>query len=213
MISIYGYDTANTIKIVLFMEELDTPYKFVPVNIRNGENREADFLKINPLGQVPIITDDDDQDAPTIVAESASILIYLAEKYRVFLPENKQQRAKVLEWLFFQAASCGPFFGQVEYWFQLAPVQNDVALSHYRKIALSRLSTLEQRLADNPYFGGETYSIADMAHYGWLARLHTTGLSLSGMPHLSNWMDAMEGRPAVARTRQRIQSIGQNEGG
>lgn len=199
MITLYGFDTSNTIKIALLLEELETSYVIHPVNIRKGANRSDEFLAVNPLGKVPVIVDRTNKTTPVTVTESAAILIYLAEKHGTFLAKDTVIRAKTMEWLLFQAASCGPIFGQSEYWLYLAPQKNSAAIARYAELSSHIMDQLDRHLAINRYFAGEGYTIADMAHFGWMSRRHKAGLHIGERRNLRRWFDAIDGRPAARR--------------
>lgn len=207
MITLYGFDTANTIKIVLMLEELQTDYTIHPVNIRKGANRSPGFLAVNPRGKIPVIIDRSDPTVSVTVSESAAILIYLAEKFGAFLAEDGPVRAKTMEWLVFQAASCGPIFGQSEYWLRLAPERNEAAISRYDEIASRLMDEIDRHLADSDYFGGDEYTIADMAHFGWMQRRHMAGLHIADRSHLRRWYDAVNKRPATRRALEGVNSL------
>lgn len=199
MITLYGFDTTNTIKIALLLEELSADYTLDPVNIRTGASRSSEFLAVNPLGKVPVIVDRSDPNVPVTVSESAAILIYLAEKFDAFLAADGPQRAATLQWLMFQAATCGPIFGQNEYWRHLAVEKNDAAIGHYSDVCLHLLDSLDGHLANNSWFAGDDYTVADMAHFGWMARRHKAGLHIADRNHLRRWFNTVSDRPAAQR--------------
>ncbi len=198
MIDFYGFDTANSLKVLILLEEIEADYAFHPVNIRAGEQKAASFLAINPHGKVPVIVDRTGYGGPLTIAESAAILIYLGEKSGLFLPAYGPERSTTLQWLIFQAASCGPIFGQAEYWQFLAPGKHDLAIVHYRDLANSLVDQLERRLSESGFFAGEEYSIADMAQFGWLWRRKHAGVDFDGRTNLRRWYQEVERRPAVS---------------
>lgn len=199
MLTLYGFDTANTIKVALLLEELHADYTVHPVNIRAGANRSPAFLSVNPLGKIPVLVDKSDLDGPVTISESAAILIYLAEKFGAFLATGGAARAATLQWLMVQVASCGPIFGQSEYWRQLAPKANEAAIELYDDLSSRLLDDLDRHLARNTYFAGCDYSIADMAHFGWMSRRHKAGLHIDERHHLRRWYDAVSQRPEARR--------------
>ncbi len=207
MITLYGFDTANTIKIVLLLEELETGYAIRPVNIRQGANREPDFLALNPLGKIPVLVDSGDGGPPVTITESAAILIYLAEKSGGFLPKDEPDRSTTLQWLMVQAASCGPIFGQSEYWHHLASQENPAAIAHYAGLSSRILDDLDRHLANHAFFAGEDYTIADMAHFGWMSRRKKAGLAIGGRQNLRRWYDTIRERPATRRALNRVYGL------
>src|SRR5271166_1747737 len=102
MITLYTAPTPNGHKISIMLEELGIDYKVHPINMGNLEQKEDWYLKLNPNGRIPTIVDHDNGDFA--VFESGAILVYLAEKYKKFLPSDEKGRSTVLQWLFFQMA-------------------------------------------------------------------------------------------------------------
>ena len=115
MIKLYGYDTINTLKVLMFLSETGLDYEFEPINIRAGEQHLAEFRAINPAGKVPVIWDGDRHQT-----ESNSILLSLAHKTGWGLMEDPLLQEQLIAWLFYQASTQGPYFGQIEYWSRLA---------------------------------------------------------------------------------------------
>ncbi|MEP3274940.1 MAG: glutathione S-transferase family protein [Stappiaceae bacterium] len=202
MIDFYGFDTANSLKVLLLLEEIEADYTYHPIDIRAGEQKSPTFQAINPHGKVPTIVDHTAKDAPFVVWESAAILIYIAEKFEKFLPEAVQDRSTALQWLMFQSASCGPIFGQSEYWRLLAPEQNEAAHAHYLALTNNLMDRLEERLTDTAYFAGPDYTIADMAQFGWLWRREKAGADFKERPTLQRWYDRLADRPAAIKAIQ-----------
>ena len=112
MIDLYYWPTPNGHKISIMLEECGLPYKTIPVDIGNGDQFSADFLKIAPNNRMPAIVD---QDTGISVFEGGAILIYLAEKAGQLLPTETAPRFEVLQWLFWQAGGLGPMAGQLSH--------------------------------------------------------------------------------------------------
>jgi GST-like protein len=151
-------------KVALFLEEAGLPYEPIPVDTRRGQQFEPSYLEINPNGKVPAIVDGD-----TIVFDSNAILLYLAEKTGSFLPENGGvSRGELLSWLMFVATGAGPFSGQAVHFKHFAPEPVPYALNRYLYEARRHYGILDSRLANRRYLVGESYSIVDMAMWGWV---------------------------------------------
>jgi len=164
MIELYTWNTPNGQKIPMFLEEAGVPYTLHPIHIGKGEQKQPDFLAINPNGRIPAIVDSDGPDGqPLAVFESAAILLYLADKFGQLIPQNPRQRVAATEWLIFQVAGVGPMFGQAGY-FLRAKEPNQPAIERYTTESLRLLGVLEQRLGESEYLAGE-YSIADIATF------------------------------------------------
>ena len=198
MITLYGYDTVNTLKVLIMLEEIGAPYKVAEVNIHRGAQRLPRFLQLNPNGRVPVVGDDATGER---ITESGAILMALAERSGFGVPSGEQ--TKTLEWLAYQLSTQGPAFGQAEYWHRIAPNPPAAIARHYKLAAGRVLQQMENRLAATRYFAGQAYSIADIAFFGWTARAHRAGLSLAGLPHALRWHQTVACRPAVRRALAR----------
>tara|TARA_B110000967_G_scaffold188228_1_gene210822 strand:- start:610 stop:1230 length:621 start_codon:yes stop_codon:yes gene_type:complete len=195
MIKLYGYDTINTLKVLMFLSETGLDYEFEPINIRAGEQHSAEFRTINPAGKVPVIWDGDLHQT-----ESNSILISLAHKTGWGLMEDPSLQEQLISWLFYQASTQGPYFGQIEYWSRLAKAPNTDALAQYKAIASRSIEYLNEQLNSKNYICGDTYSIADIALFPWL-RIHKhLGLSIDHAENLSRWCDRILERAATQKS-------------
>ncbi|MDG2195457.1 MAG: glutathione S-transferase family protein [SAR324 cluster bacterium] len=194
MIKLYGYDTINTLKVLIFLFESGIDYEFEPINIRIGEQHTAEFLAINPAGKIPVIWDGDEYQA-----ESNSILFSLAHKTGWGLADNPSLQTKLISWLFYQASNQGPYFGQIEYWSKKAKVPNPEALAQYRAIANRTIVDLNNNLRDKQYICGDVYSIADIAFFPWFRAHKHLGLSIEKAEHLSQWLDRILARLATQK--------------
>lgn len=199
MIDLYAWATPNSIKVPILLEELRLAYTIKPVNLRQGEQKTSEFLKLNPNGKVPVIVDSDGPDRqPIVIVESAAILIYFAQKHRRFMPEDEIGRVRCFEWLFFHASSLGPSFGQSGYFQKLASEKIPAAIERFHSEAIRTIKILERRLAETEYLAGD-YSIADMANFGWIWRREFAGIDLADTPNVSRWYAALEQRPAIQK--------------
>jgi GSH-dependent disulfide-bond oxidoreductase len=194
MLTVYAFATPNSVKIPVALEELGLAYDLRPVNIRQGEQKTAGYLALNPNGKVPLLIDGD-----LTIAESGAILIHLAEKTGRLLPTDPAKRAKTIEWLFVQLSGTGPAFGQSGYWQKLASDRNDPAIARYQAEADRLADLIDAHLAQNEWFAGDEITIADIAHFGWFWRREFAGVSFDARPNLARWYAAMEARPAVQR--------------
>ena len=192
MIKLYGFDTINTLKILMFLFETGLDFEFAPINIRAGEQHSPDFYAVNPAGKVPVIFDGD-----TYQQESNAILLIWAQRIGWGLTKDPSLNAQVTTWLFYQASTQGPYFGQIEYWARLAKAPNPAAAAHYSTIASRAISYINEQLKDKEYICGDTYTIADIALFPWL-RIHDhLGLSFENTDKLSDWHNAVLERDAT----------------
>jgi len=170
----------------MFLFETGLDFEFVPINIREGAQHTPDFRAVNPAGKVPVIFDGD-----TYQTESNAILLIWASRTGWGLERDSGLQAQVITWLFYQASTQGPYFGQIEYWARLTKTPNSAASAHYSAIASRAVDYLNERLKDKKYICGDTYTIADIALFPWL-RIHDhLGLSFENAKNLSRWQDAV----------------------
>jgi len=197
MLKFYYHPSPNPAKVALFLEESGLPYELVPVDTRKGEQFLPAFLDINPNGKTPAITDGDVK-----VFDSNAILLYLAEKTGKFLPESTPvARGALLSWLMFVATGIGPYSGQAVHFKHFAPEKMPYAVNRYMHEAERHFGILDAQLAKHPYMLGNTYTIVDMAVWGWARAVPFIfgDVGFSQMPHLKRLFDEISARPAAIR--------------
>lgn len=204
MYQLYAFATPNSIKPAILLEELALPWHLHAVNVRQGEQKQDDFLQLNPNGKVPVLHD---RDSNTVLSESAAILVYLAEKHGSLLPASGLARSRVFEQLFFHASAVSPAFGQAGFFTRLASEPQPLAQQRFSSEANRVTALLERQLGETPWIAGEEYSIADIAHYGWMWRRAFAGVSLDDMPNLTRWFETLSARPAVMRAVAKLNAL------
>ena len=203
MIDLYTWSTPNGDKLHIMLEEAGLEYRLHPVNIAQGEQFQPEFLRLSPNNKIPAIIDQDGPDGqPLPMFESGAIIIYLADKSGQFLPQKTRPRMVVLQWLMFQMAHIGPMLGQAHHFRKYARESVAYAIERYTNEARRLYGVLEQRLKEAPYLGGENYSIADIATFPWLRSAADQGVTLDDYPHIQDWFDRVDSRPAVRRGLQ-----------
>lgn len=200
MIMLYTWGTPNGRKISIALEELALPYELRPIDITKGEQHTPDFLRLNPNGKIPVITDDEGPEGkPISLSESGAILLYLAGKSGRLMPQDLRERLAVMQWLMFQMGSVGPMLGQAHHFLRFAPDLIPYAMDRYSKEAQRIYGVLETRLTENSWLAGKDYSIADIATFPWIARHDWQGIDLRRFPAVQRWHNAIAARPAVGR--------------
>jgi hypothetical protein len=199
MIDVYAFATPNSVKVPIALEELDIPYALHSVNIRQGEQKNPAFLGLNPNAKVPVIVDPDAEGGPVVLSESAAILVYLAEKTGRLLPASGAARARVFEQLFFHASGLGPAFGNTGFFTKFAPEPIPLAIDRFRTEGNRILGLLDSQLAKTVFVAGDSLTIADIAHFGWLWRRAFAGFDFDATPNLARWYAELEARPAFQR--------------
>ncbi len=176
MIKFYYSGAPNPMKVALLLEETGLPYEAIPVDTRKGDQHKPEYLAINPNAKVPAIVDGD-----ATVFDCNAILLYLGEKTGKFMPaKTPKARGELLSWLMFVASGVGPFSGQSVHFRNYAPEKIEYAINRYMYEAQRHYGILDARLAKQKYMLGDTYTIVDMAVWGW-ARLDSGGARRTGL--------------------------------
>ena len=196
MIDLYTAATPNGWKASILLEELAVPYQVHAVSLSRGDQKQPDYLKINPNGRIPAIVDRDAGDFA--VFESGAILIYLAEKYGRLLPADVKGRSQVIQWLMFQMGGIGPMQGQANVFFRYAPEKIPYAIDRYQAETKRLYRVLDTQLQGREFLCSD-YSIADIANWTWVSLHDWAGVSIDDLPALQAWVERIRARPAVQR--------------
>ena len=195
MIDLYTHASPNAYKVSICLEELQLKYRVIPVDLNAGQQRAPAFRSINPAGKIPVIVD---VDANQAIFESGAILFYLAEKAGRLLPAGGRERWEVITWLFFHSATVGPVLAQRANFAVLAAEKIPSVIERFTGQSEELFGVLDSHLSGREFLCGD-YSIADIAHFGWLHIAQIGGFSFSTLPNLSRWHDTVAARPAVQR--------------
>ncbi len=197
MIKFYYHPSPNPAKVALYLEEAELPYEVVPVDTRKGEQHDPEFLKINPNGKTPAMTDGD-----ATIFDSSAMLLYLAEKTGKFVPENTPaMRGQMYSWLMFVATGIGPYTGQNVHFKHFAPEPQEYAVNRYDFEAWRHWSIVDAQLGKHRWMLGDTYTFVDMAVWGW-ARAVPFALGPDAwqkLPNVKRLLDEINARPAAQR--------------
>ena len=201
MIELHYWPTPNGHKVTMFFEEAGVPYVIKPVDIGKGAQFKPEFLAISPNNKMPAIVDRAPADGgePISVFESGSILLYLANKTKQFIPQDLRGRIAVNEWLFWQVGGLGPMGGQYGHFSVYAPEKIPYAIERYTNEVRRLLGVLDRRLAGRAFIAGDEYSIADMACYPWINPYSKAPLDLTPFAEVRRWHEAVAARPATQR--------------
>jgi GST-like protein len=203
MLKFFYNSGPNPHKVALFLEEAGLDYEAVPVETRRGDQHKPDFLAINPNAKAPAMLDGD-----AVLFDSNAILLYLAEKTGKFLPgDSPALRAELLSWHMFVATGIGPYSGQAVHFRLHAREQLEYAIGRYHFEASRHFAILDERLADREWIVGDSYSIVDMALWGW-ARIATRVLgeeASNGFANIKRHVETINARPAASRVGELMQ--------
>lgn len=194
-IDLYTWNTPNGRKISIMLEELDLPYRVIPVDITKGEQFSEDFLKLSPNSKIPAIVD---HSTGTSLMESGAILMYLANKTGKLMSPMGPNYWQELEWLMMQMGSVGPMLGQTHHFVRFNPGKAVYAEARYSKENARLYSVLDKRLADRDFICDE-YSLVDIANWPWISRFEWQQMPLKDYPNLCDWYVRIAERPAVQK--------------
>jgi GST-like protein len=200
MIDLYYCGTPNGLKMKLFFEEAQIPYRIIPVDLGKGEQFKPEFLAISPNNKIPAMVDHAPADGgePIALFESGAMLLYLADKIGRFIPSDLRGRLEVTKWLFWQIGGLGPMAGQIGHFNVYAPEKVLYAIDRYTRETSRLYGVLNKRLARCDFIAGD-YSIADIACYPWIVPHQAHGQSLDDFPDLKRWFESIRARPATRR--------------
>jgi len=194
MIELLTANTPNGKKISIMLEEINFEYKVTKVNINKDEQFKPEFVKLSPFRKIPVIIDHENKQS---LFESGAILIYLAEKSKMFYPENN--RLEINQWLMAQMGLIGPMIGQHHQFHYYHQGKSEWGEERYFKITRKLYEDLEERLSTSDYLAGKDYSIADIATWSWIARHKRHDIGLENFKGLSRWFVEIAKRPAVIK--------------
>ncbi|MEE8464096.1 MAG: glutathione S-transferase N-terminal domain-containing protein [Gammaproteobacteria bacterium] len=196
MIELFTAGTPNGRKISVMLEETGLAYTVRELRLGELEQKRPEYLAINPNGRIPAIVDHEEGDFA--VFESGAILIYLAEKSGMLMPQDKKAESVVMQWLMFQMGGIGPMMGQANVFYRYASEKIDYAIDRYQAECRRLFEVMDKRLSTAEYLAGD-YSIADIATYPWVSTYDWSGVSIDGLDHLQTWLEKVGARPAVIR--------------
>ncbi|MEO1200659.1 MAG: glutathione S-transferase family protein [Pseudomonadota bacterium] len=194
MYTLYSMQSSgNCYKCRLTLSQCELPYTLEDVDIREGATRTPDFLAINPNGKVPVLALPDGRT----LAESNAILVYLAHGSPL-LPEERFERAKVMEWLFFEQYSHEPYIAVARYWLSLHPGGREMQaarISDWLEHGHRALGVMERHLDTNGFFVGGRYTIADTALYAYTHVAEDGDFELERYPAIRAWFERVKAQP------------------
>ena len=213
-LQLYSLATPNGVKVTIMLEELleagfsEAEYDAWLIRISEGDQFGSGFVEINPNSKIPAMLDTS-MDPPLRLFESGSILLYLADKFGAFIPQDIRGRTECLNWLFWQMGSAPFVGGGFGHFYAYAPEKYEYPINRYTMETKRQLDVLDRQLANNPYIAGDEYSIADMAIWPWYGGIVTNQvygaaefLDAESYTHLMRWAEKIAVRPAVQRGRK-----------
>lgn len=187
---LYDYlPSGNSFKVRLLLSYLGIPYTHVPIDIHKGETLTPAYLAMNPAGQIPLLQLGDGRT----LAESNAILMFLAED-TPYIPVNSFDRAKALQWMFWEQYRHEPAIAVARYISHYAP-QRKEELPKLQEKGRAALAVMDAHLASRPFFVGSGPSVADIALYGYTHVADEGGFNLADYPNVKAWCARMAEHP------------------
>jgi len=193
MYKVYGdIMSGNCYKIKLLMHFLDIPHQWVHVDILAGETRTEIFRGMNPNMKVPVL----DLGDGRFLSESNAVLNFLAQG-TALLPDEAFDRARVLQWQFFEQYSHEPYIATARFINKFLGLPKERETEYYNKQEGGNraLSVMERQLQNTSYLAGTAFTIADISLYAYTHVAHEGGFSLEDYPHIRRWIDDIESLP------------------
>ena len=221
-LQLYSLATPNGVKITILLEELlalgfeGAEYDAWLVKI-DGNQFGSGFVELNPNSKIPTFADHS-SGTPVRIFESGAIMLYLAEKFDVFLGKGQEQRAEMLSWLFWQMASAPYLGGGFGHFYLYAPEKLEYPINRFAMEVKRQLDVLDRNLSDRKFICGDEYTIADMAIWAWygqlvLYRLYDCAefLEVTSYKNVRRWAKEINSRPTVKRGRMVNKTSGRLE--
>ncbi|MDJ1182717.1 glutathione S-transferase family protein [Roseofilum casamattae] len=179
-LQLYGGPRTRSPLVQWYLEELNVPYRYISLNLRENEHQTPEYLAINPMGKVPALVDED-----FTVWESGAILLYLAEKYGDF-PDTLEARSRRVQWVLFANATLGPGL--------FLPERRDREIPRL-------LAPLNEILSQQPFLLGSSLDVADIAIASYLYYAQMLAqLDYGDYPAIVDYLERITARTAFQNT-------------
>ncbi|MFQ3183395.1 MAG: GST-like protein [Alteromonas macleodii] len=207
-LQLHSLATPNGVKVTVMLEELlakgyAADYDAWLIDINEGDQFSSGFVDVNPNSKIPALFD---KSTGVRVFESGAILLYLAEKFRAFLPRDIEGRTETLNWLFWLQGAAPYLGGGFGHFYAYAPEKFEYPINRFAMEVKRQLDVLNQQLEDNRYLAGDEYTIADMATAPWYGALvkglvydAAEFLDVESYENVNRWANDVYARPAFQR--------------
>jgi glutathione S-transferase len=187
--------SGNGYKVRLLLTQLGIPFQRIEYDITRGETRTPEFLEnVNANGRIPVL----ETEEGTLLPESNAIVFFLAEG-TPFLPDDRLEKARTLQWMFFEQYSHEPNIAVARAWLHVFDVEmteeRRATLETRQKLGYDALGVMEEHLESNKYFVGGRYSVADISLYAYTHVADEGGFDLDGFPAILAWLERVASQP------------------
>jgi glutathione S-transferase len=197
MLKLYQFHpSGNCYKVRLLLHQLGIPFAVEEMDLGTGAARAPEFKAKNPIARVPVL----ELEPGVFLAESNAILWYFAEG-TPFIPTDKLERARMLQWMFFEQYSHEPYIAVVRAWLAFfgIPAGKERELEERTQKGYAALDVMEGELKKRPFFAGDHYSLADIALYAYTHVAEEGRFDLSRYPAIHAWFARVQAQPGHVR--------------
>jgi glutathione S-transferase len=182
--------SGNCYKVRLLLAQLGREYERYELDVVDRSNRQDVLGGLNPGLRVPTLVLDDGR----ALGESGAIMWFLADGTG-YVPEDPFDRAKVLQWMFFEQYSHEPYVAVPRFWLTKKIEVDADTLAERQRVGYLAFDAMEAHLAGHEFLAGSAYSIADIALYAYTHVADEGGFDLSRYPAIRAWLDRVAGQP------------------
>lgn len=184
--------SGNAYKVRLVLAHLGLPFERVELDTDSGETRTPEFLTKNPNGKIPAL----ELDGGDVLCESNAIIFFLAAGTPL-LPEDNLERARVLQWMFFEQYSHEPYIAVSRHILQHLELTDErrAVVASKREPGYGALEVMEGHLRERDFFVAKRFTIADVALYAYTHVAEEGGFELSRFSAIRNWLARVESQP------------------
>ena len=180
--------SGNCLKVKWMLDALGRDYQWVHVDIMSGESRTPEFLLLNPFGQVPVAVFEDGRT----LAQSNAIILHLGEGTS-WIPTDPWERAKMLEWLFWEQYSHEPYVAVARFQRVYAGKTADEVEPRLMERGYAALTRMEAGLTGADWLAaGQAATLADLALVAYTRVAHEGGFDLAAYPNVRGWIARTE---------------------
>lgn len=188
MLTVYGdIRSGNCLKVKWLLDLSQIDYQWIETDVTSGVTRSEAFLALNPAGQTPTVVLEDGRP----LAQSNALLLYFGEGGR-FVPADPYDRARMMEWLFWEQYSHEPYIAVVRFQRAIAGRPADQIEPRLMERGHAALARMEQALAGQTWLGGDAPTLADLSLVAYTRVAHEGDFDLAGYPNVVAWVARTE---------------------
>ncbi|HET6696422.1 MAG TPA: glutathione S-transferase family protein [Gaiellaceae bacterium] len=182
--------SGNCYKVRLLLSHLGLDYERRELDVVDRSNRQEVLGDLNPGLRVPTLVLDDGR----ALGESGAILNYLADGTS-YIPEDRYDRARMLQWMFFEQYSHEPYVAVPRFWLTKNVAVDPETLAERQRVGYVAFDAMESHLAGDDYLAAARYTLADIALYAYTHVADEGGFDMSGYPAIGAWIDRVASQP------------------